>query len=553
MKIFPVTNNFYTNNLYKRDKIDNDTITNPISNTQTIYASYYPIAFSGGKSLCLKETKEALDSKITENFNPYPKSKGLKKYIDDVLAEGNPQNKTLIDVHKEYFSRLEKCETLDEIKREYPEEFSEVLSDKEITKNPFIQAVKKDKIKGFLPDTDVSVQLIQLYWGKGLSTSYLKENFMNVNFATLLEKLNIPRVSRQYGEYLKYSDKDYNTYYTSVLSDKIKDTERIKQEKIAGIDIPQRSLSNEEKAKISEGLRKYYSEHPERIHEMSSRLIKFYEEHPEERNTLSIVMLRAWGYPEAKVIREKLSETLRKYTLTEDDIKESTKPLTPMNKAFKVFWNNNEWAKSVLSVCVRRSWAEQAALQNNNENKQTTYQMSPVQIKDKILSYTKEKAPELSTYMNKHLSGEKETDDAKQRNQANAVIVQFFNENPKEYQNLMYSRLFGMITAFTQMAHKNITSKGALYSNLNNIIKIYEKYIKQKNGTLDKDISSMYYEIFKYCAKNNDNSLEIINKSIDETYSTVSNLEQADIIAYGNSKTKELLDLLPYTYRYKVD
>ena len=65
---------------------------------------------------------------------------------------------------------------------------------------------KADVNKYFDSEIDLSLQLLQLYWGEGFSLTDLANQFNGRNIQGTMERLNIPRVDRGYGIYLKLSD-----------------------------------------------------------------------------------------------------------------------------------------------------------------------------------------------------------------------------------------------------------------------------------------------------------------------------------------------------------
>ncbi|MBQ9244752.1 hypothetical protein IJ182_00625 [bacterium] len=330
---------------------------NETNNITKLSNFYYPIAFSGGNSMSLEETKKKLD-KIP---NAYPPD--MENKIKEVLASGNPEDKTLIDVHKDKYQYLNLCETLDDAKATYPE-FKDVFSDNQVIfqQGSFLDDVKSGLVRGFDPDVDVALQLLQLYWGEGFSLTTLKDDYADKNVHYTFQKLGIPRVNNVYGQYLKLSDKDYNKRYTDTMSERAKEIERKRIEKKEGIYVPKGPITGEQKTKISESLKKYYSENPEKIQEMSDRQKKFYEENPLEKEKLSQVGIRAWNYKEADSVKKKLAKFLKKQKLTEEDIIEISTPDSKHNAAFKTFWEKNGWAKDIISSCMKKSWKRQDAL-----------------------------------------------------------------------------------------------------------------------------------------------------------------------------------------------
>ena len=283
----------HKNCLYKQNKIEKL----PLPSTD------YMLAFTGGKSLNLEQTIKQI-----EQFGSFPPD--IKEEAKKIIKENNPDNKTLIDIHREKYDELNYLDNLDEIKEFYPE-FEGVLSDNEIEyqAGSFIDDVKQGKIQYFDKNQDVAVQLLQMYWGNGFSLNDLKNQFAGRNINSILEKLNIPKTNRIYGHYLKLSDKEYNERFASIMSERLKGQHREKVIRNEGVYIPKGPLTPEHKANISKGLTNHFAEHPEKALEMSERQKKFYEEHPEEKIKFSQVMLRAWGEREAKSIRKKFSKS----------------------------------------------------------------------------------------------------------------------------------------------------------------------------------------------------------------------------------------------------
>ena len=343
---------------------------------EIIPATSQYLSFTGGKSLDLSATKKQIDK-----FGSFPPD--IKEEIQKTLDNGNPEDKTLIDIHNEKYKGLLELETLSQIKEAYPE-FKDVVSDTKVTyqKNSFMEEAKNGLIKEIDPEQDLSVQLLQLYWGEGFSITDLTEYF-GKNIHGVLEKLNIPRVDKVYGKYLKLSDKNYNERFSKELSERKKSAEIARIERQEGVYIPRGPLSEEHKAKISEGLKKYYTENPDKIYEMSERQLKYYEDNPEEKEIFSQVLYRAWAYPEAKSIKKSLKKFMRNKTDENVDIDKLL--VTPNNKKLKQYWNTNKWAKDRFSICMKKSWEKQKELQRSGMIKEPDYTFnifpSPIQKK----------------------------------------------------------------------------------------------------------------------------------------------------------------------------
>lgn len=183
MKIFPVQNfSVYSVSYNKSNKNNNNINQNETKEAPCSVSASYALAFTGGRSLDLAQTKAQIDK-----FGSYPPD--IKKDIEFELSKGNPDNKTLIDIHRAKYDGLNQLDSLDDIKELYPE-FECVLSDNEVTylEGSFIDDVKEGKIEYFDPDLDLSVQLLQMYWGDGFSLNDLKDQFAGKNIDSVLNK-----------------------------------------------------------------------------------------------------------------------------------------------------------------------------------------------------------------------------------------------------------------------------------------------------------------------------------------------------------------------------
>ncbi len=531
MKINPIS--VYSN--YNINNIRNSNISHNINNNRPAASNnnfaYMPVSFTGGKSQDLTQTFNVLKD---EDYLPGSK---LKESIATMVLSGNPQNKTLIDVHKEYFKKLKQCKTLDEAKQYYPE-FKDVKSDKEVKSTKFIQEVKKDKIKGFKTNEDVALQILQLYWAEGCSTADLKNNYADKDITGTFITLNIPRTTNNYGLYLKLSDKDFNTRFSTAISERMKEIEKEKQEGKYGINPEQGADPNE----IINGLKRLSSDHPDKINDLSQKLINFNTEHEEIGNTLSVVMYRAWSYPEALPVREALSKTI-KTNINKEVIEESMQPKTPVNIAFKNFWQQNEWTKPIMSMCIKKAWAEHDVIMLDNKLQLNNNEYAPIQLKDKINEFFQKRSPNLAKYADSVLEdadNEKLSEDEKK---AKEIIDVFFKENPVEKRNLLYSRLYGILSAFKDFAIMNVQSKGEKFSDLNKMVEIYENNItnNREKGIKKENIDALYTQLMQYCTNNNPLAKGIIKRRINADYESISKMKKEDILKYGDSASKEFI------------
>ncbi|MCM1009596.1 MAG: hypothetical protein NC390_01795 [Fusobacterium sp.] len=318
------------------------------------------INFDGGASLSLKSTIQNLEflgqAAGRTMFPPRVQEKA-----QSILSVGNPHNKRLVDVHKGIFGQIKECETLSEIKSLFREEkfFDDVISDAETTfaEGSFADLIKKGQSEYFDKDEDLSLQIIKLYWGDGFSLSDLKAYTGGKDINYLLNKLNIPKREKNYGSYLKLSDEEYNTRITREMAQKRLEALDRKAQAQEGepVYIPRRPLSDLHKQHISEGLIKYYQEHPIACYNISQRQREFYENNPEQKLIFSAVLKRAWGLKSAEGIKK----ALKKYMSKDFNPELLSNPLSMDQKqsaAMKRFWAENEWARKSHSKNMQYGW-----------------------------------------------------------------------------------------------------------------------------------------------------------------------------------------------------
>ncbi len=393
MKIVSISNNLstYRHNLQKIDNGKNkDVISSSTLDKMPCYVDL--VSFSGGKSLDLEQTIVQLDKYST--FPPDIREKALSE-----IKAGNPSNKTLIDIHKEKYAGLNQVETLKEAKALYPE-FKDVFSDSEIDymPNSFIDDVKNGRNEYFDSEIDLGLQLLQLYWGEGFSLSDLTQQFNGRNILGTMERLNIPRVDRGYGLYLKLSDKNYNARFSREMSERAKTVARNTMERKEGAYIPRGPLTEEHKRKISEGLLRYYSEHPERLADMSKRQQEFYENNPVEKAKFSQVLSRAWGYREADSIRKKLSKFMGVKSVEASELSDIS---SPTQKHLTEFWKRNAWAKEQFSKCMKKSWQTQKDLERLGMIHEPIFtgKLFPNELAKEISKFAVERMPDIRDYL----------------------------------------------------------------------------------------------------------------------------------------------------------
>ena len=393
MKILPILNSnpvrIY-NAKVQEQRIKKNIVSN--TNLSLMPTSIDLISFKGGKSLSLEQTIAQLDK-----YSTFPPD--IRQMAMQEINAGNPKEKTLIDVHKDKYAVLNDMESLNEVKKAFPE-FKDVLSDSQIDYKPnsFVDDVKAGRNKYFDPEIDLSLQLLQLYWGEGFSRSDLTEKFEGRNIQGTMDKLNIPRVERNYGIYLKLSDKDYNARFSRKMSERSKMVARNIAERREGVYIPKGPLTEMHRRNISQGLLNFYSEHPERLSEMSKRQQEFYENNPVEKTKFSLVLYRAWGYREADSIRKRLSKFMGKKELTPEELAD----ISPKSQErLKEFWKKNPWAAQQFSKCMKKSWEHQKDLTKMGMVHEPIFvgKLFANEIAKEITAYAGDRMPDIEKYL----------------------------------------------------------------------------------------------------------------------------------------------------------
>ena len=315
------------------------------------------LAFTGGYSLNLAETIQNLDKLAQKNSNIYPKN--IREWAGMVLEGGNNAKQTLIDIHKRYYESLKDCKTLSTAKDKF-KEFENVLSDKDVSfsKNSFGYNVKQGLLDAFDKDEDLSLQLLKLYYGEGFSLNDLKAYAGDTDLFHTMKKLQIPTVSRDYGHILKFSDPQYNERLTKEMTYRRRLAMDAKaQEAGEPVHIPRGPLSKEHKEHISEGLRKFYANNPERIFDMSEKQKMFYQDNPEKAQEFSRVMKKAWNIFGADRIKSAMSKFMKA-----NKVKDFNPEINPVDipkeqgKILRRFWATNEWARKSFSKNMEFAW-----------------------------------------------------------------------------------------------------------------------------------------------------------------------------------------------------
>lgn len=315
------------------------------------------LSFTGGYSLNLAETVKNLDKLAAKDSSVYPKN--IREWAGMILESGNRAKETLIDIHKKYYEAMKKCTSLNEVKKKFPE-FYDVLSDSQVdfSRGSFGADVKEGLIECFDKDEDLSLQILKLYYGDGFSLNDLKNYTNGKDIFHTMKKLNIPRQNKTYGHVLKFSDPDYNARLTAEMTYKRRLALDAKaQEAGEPVYIPRGSYSKEHCEHISEGLKKYFSQNPERLYEMSERQKEFYRQNPEKSEELSRVLNKAWNIFGADRIKSAMSKFMKSKGIKSFNPESSPVDISKeQSKVLKQFWGSNEWAKKAFSKNMEYAW-----------------------------------------------------------------------------------------------------------------------------------------------------------------------------------------------------
>ena len=378
------------------------------------------LAFMGGYSIDLKETFKKL------NDEQYPFD--IREMIVKELEKGNPENKTLCDIHFEKYDGVLDCYSLDELKEKYPE-FMNVQSSFEVLakEDSFIGKFQQGENEIFATNEDLTLQLIKLYWGKGFSlndlSNYVAKNSSDnkgINLYYAMTKLNIPLMDKRYANVLRLSNKEYNEKFTQEMSNRLKEAKEIKKQQQEGepVYIPSGPLSEAHKQHISQGLKKYYQEHPEKIFELSKRQKVFYQEHPEKAQEMKEIMLYAWRETEeGKSVLKGLKRAMRKnnFDISPEELANLPEINNKKQEVLKEFWKVNKWACAKMSIAVKKGYANLEEIKaKSKEDKRPMAQKlgyvtipqeryvfsnAPTKVRNWLTSWTKEQGLNPDNYV----------------------------------------------------------------------------------------------------------------------------------------------------------
>ena len=489
------------------------------------------LAFTGGYSLDLTRTVKQLDKLAEKNSSIYPPN--IREWLGMFLEEGNKAKETLISVHKKYFAALKECFTLDEIKAKFPE-FKDVISSDEIkiSQGSFVDKFRKGELEFFDNDEDLSVQLIKLYWGEGFSTKDLVRYANGQNLYYTMKRLNIPTTHRDYGHVLKFSDPQYNERLTREMAEKRAASMDRKAQMNDGepVFIPRKPISAEHKQYISEALKKYWQENPERILYMSERQKEFYRQNPEKSEELKRVLNKAWNIFGADRIKKAMSQFMKLKGVKQFD--PAGNPVdftTEQSKIMKQFWGANEWAKKSFSKNMEYAWKKV----KEENNMSFVIDVTPNRWKQKFYKWAQGKGIDTTDlkFEMTYYPHKSELNDVN-RTQLSVHTRDFIDDiyetqNCDESSKMANTYFMAMLKAVLEMK-KNISPKSG--DNTRHLSKILQVYTLKSlfNENLDckvldaQEAQSIYATALTICAEyHNQKFIDLFNKELNESYDLI--------------------------------
>ena len=532
---------------------------------QNPYIGIFPY-FLGGYSLDLAKTAENIEK---EKFPP-----DIFEAVQSVLKTNNPENKTLYNIHFEKYKGILDCYSLDELKEKYPE-FKDVISvyDVDYKTGNFIDEFLNGNSEVFSIDEDLTLQLIKLYWGQGFSlgdlSKYISSNSSNKKgfylLYTMKNKLNIPLMNNHYAQILKFSNKQYNKDLSERMSIKIKEAYEAKKQKLEGepFVIPRGPLSEAHKKHISEGLKKYFKEHPEAVYKLTKRQEEFYKNNPEYKDKLSEVMLYSWNKTqEGQSVKRNLNKFMRKYGgLSEEELCLKTKINKEKMTALEAFWLKNPWAKEKFSIAVKKGWEYFKNLESdicfnakNNEN-YIFIDILPNQISKNISVWAKENGILVDDFIyygriaNKNYTPYDDETFQQYQQKIEEIIFQYGIEHSKELNICISALQFTLISFKNDLENQSeelpifIKNNPDILNKFKKILSsilsekpVYEKIEGYGNVPIENinysDLSECFYKLIKALPKIDKNAhkiTEYLNHKINKIYNFLIDGNQYEI------------------------
>ena len=475
------------------------------------------MAYTGGYSLDLGQTIKQLDKLAQKNSSVYPPN--IREWAGMILEEGNKTKETLISIHKKYFANLKECFSLDEIKAKFPE-FKDVISsdNAKIAKGSLIDKFQKGELEFFDNDEDLSVQLIKLYWGEGFSLNDLKKYADGQDLYYTMTKLHIPTANRDYGHILKFSDPEYNERLTREMTEKRLAALDKKAQMQDGepVYIKRGPLSPEHRQKISESLKKFYQQNPERIYDMSERQKEFYRQNPDKKEEVSRVLKKAWNIFGADRIKTALSKFMQSKGIKTFDPEINPVDLPKeQSKLLKQFWASNEWARKSFSKNMEYAWKKV------KEENETFFILRSTPTK--LTRYIEKKAGMKEGTLNNDTIFNPYTHTSSIDEEANEICKKY--SNIKDINNVMADTYqIAVLNIVGALKDMKPNKKNKAYEELLNLASYTVKNNIDENGKgykvqYTEEAQQDFITLAAYAAQSKCEALvEIVNKALDDAF-----------------------------------
>ena len=328
----------------KTDNTGKDKL-NKLSNYTDYNFVYYGINFTGAK---LKTQMQRLKA---EEFP----SEDYYNYAKSVLSQNPDTQKTIFDIHAEFYEKLFNATSLEEAKAYYPE-LKDVIDAKDyVTMTNYEDlpyGIRKiyDGENNKITIENLTLELLKKVYG-GLRDRRNPKNYYGLADHTIdkmLEALNIK----------KFSD-HYSRAYRSCNPDNIDIMSKSKKKYFEN---PENIRKNAEAQRIA------YEKHPERKEAASKRMkAQLSAMTPEEREAFEEKRIKALNSKETK---EKMSQ--RSKQLWEDE--EYRKKQQTYSAIRKEVWNNHPEIKAAMSTIAKEEFPLLGTFLQIPESKHTTAQ-----------------------------------------------------------------------------------------------------------------------------------------------------------------------------------
>ena len=252
-----------------------------------------------------------------------------------ILARKEGEMPSLLDLHKEIYSKLKDCQTLTEAQRYYPE-FSGIKTDIIAKRNSIvINALNGQSI------ADFALKMLQDVWVNLKNKDDIAQSMglkSRSSFDWLLKAMNFVQFTPNYKVLLRASDSELNNEISSKTKawNSLHPEEMRKRNKFAA----QACKKEEYKIAQSERIQKYDKEHPERKEKIAKHSKAMWDLAPEVKSVMAN-FLNANPYVKG-LFKKKLSG--KRLTTSE---------LRACNGFFKDFWKKNPKLKEKLSNAAK--------------------------------------------------------------------------------------------------------------------------------------------------------------------------------------------------------